>query len=612
MELERVPVPEPQYQQPQQRANRAPAKATARPSEQTANKNGLFLLAGMLLVGGAVGVAVLFLLGDKPQPERSGNPQAKKDDTPENKQPDDPGPEPVRPKPTAPPELFPEATIAERSAEDISSNSLLVLKSGTPANRIIAVQRLGNLQAQASPALPALIGALDIPDPELHAAIGAALLQIGAPKPGSGVERMLLAALRSKSPEARTYAAKLLAAQPMLTVESVKPLVATLKDDLPEVRANCAQAIGKVGPKAQAAALEPLLDLLVDTDEAVSQAAIEAIPTLGPPNATLRPGLVARMKHKDVRMRLTVAPLLAALGTKGDDTLRIWQPLLKDADPKLRLIALNALSPAPDLIAEAGTDVLRLLSDRDPAVRKAAAHSAIHLGKTIGAPSDIAQSFTTETDPAVKLELATCLTTLAKPDLTNLGAFRLVLKEGSPEQREQAAQKLATIGRDAGECLPELTACIGHEAPGVRIAALKALAAMGKDCKSALPAVVGLLDKEKTPAPVLVAAIEVLGVVGVDGMPHLEKLMKQTVPDEVKEQLCVAFSQSKFLEDAVRLWLVDQSEALTKSREVIAKTLAKKGSDTVVERLLSRTHLFKAAKGAAPRRCTRSTTASGW
>ncbi|MCE9566742.1 MAG: HEAT repeat domain-containing protein [Planctomycetes bacterium] len=596
LELVRVPTPQPRAK-PQQRA-----KATARPLVQPANKKGFVLLAGVLIVGGGLGLAAFFLLGDKSQPERSGHHHAKKDDTPtpEHKQPDETVPEPVRPKPTPPAELLPEAGLAERKAEDISANSVLVLKSGTVANRIIAAQRLGNLKAEASSALPALIAALDNPDPQLQTAIGEALVQIGAPKPGSGVERMLLAALRSKSPQARTYAAALLAAEPMLTVESVKPLVAALKDDLPEIRANCAQAIGKVGPKAQAAAFEPLLDLVVDTDETVSLAAAEAIPTLGPPNATLRPALVTRLKNNDVRMRLIVAPLLAALPSKGDDTLRIWQPLLKDGEPKLRLVALNALSPSMELIAEAGTDVMRLLSDTDPAVRKAAAHCAMHIGKTIGAPTAIAKAFETETDPAVKLELATSLVTLVKPDLTNLGAFRHILKDGSPELREQAAQKLATIGRDAQETLPELTVCIGDESPGVRIAALKALAALGTDCKPALPMVAGLFDKEKTPVPVLAAAVEVLGAVGADGLTHLEKLIKKTVPPEVKEQMCLAFSKNKFLSEPVQLWLVDQAESLPKSREVIAKALAKKGSDATVESMLRYTHIYKPVKGANP------------
>jgi len=559
------------------------------------------ILAGILVLGGALGFGVFFFLisGDS-EPEPARRPIAKKEGADDQAPPDDPGNDAPPREPVVKPDPLPEATLAERTPQEVYDNSLLVLKSGTLPNRIIAAQRLGNLKAQAQAAVPALIATLDKPDQQLHEAVGAALVQIGPPKPGSGVERMLLPALRSKSPQVRTYAAQMLAAEPTLTVESVKPLVAALNDELPEVRVSCVQAIGKVGPKAQAAAFEPLLDRVLDTDEAVSEAAVVAIPTLGPPNATLRPRLVTRLKHNDARMRSTVAPLLAALGTKGDDTQKVWQPLLKDSDPKLRLIALTALSSSMELIAAAGADIVPLLSDQDAAVRKAAAQSAIHLGKTIGASTAIASGFKTETDPAVKLVLAESLVTLAKPDLSNLGAFRLALKDGSPALREQAAQKLATIGADAQEALPELTTCIGDESPTVRVAALKAMAAMGSDCKAALPMVVGLFGKEQVPIPVLVAAVEVLSAGGMTGVPHLEALIKKPVPVEVKEQLCVAFSQNKIVPEMVQLWLVDQSETLTKSREVIAKTLASKGNDVAVEHLLQRTHLYKAAKGANP------------
>jgi len=596
-----APVQEYYPATPERAPRRAPAKATARPAEQPANKNGLMILAGILVLGGALGFGVFFfLISDDSDPEPARRPIAKKEGADDQTPPDDTGNVTPTPEPVVKPDPLPEAALAERTPQEIYDNSLLVLKSGTLPNRIIAAQRLGNLKAEAQAAVPALIAALDKPDQQLQAAVGTALVQIGPPKPGTGVERMLLPALRSKSPQARTYAAKLLAAEPTLNVESAKPLVAALSDELPEIRVSCIQAIGKIGPKAQAAAFEPILDRVVDPDEAVREAAVAAIPTLGPPIASLRPGLVTRLKHNDARMRSTAAPLLASLGTKGDDTLKIWQPLLKDSDPKLRLIALTALSSSMELVIAAGNDIVPLLADQDAAVRKAAAQSAIHLGKTIGASIAIARGFTTETDPAVKLVLAEALVTLAKPDLSNLGAFRLVLKESSPTLREQAAQKLTTIGADAQDALPELTTCIEDESPTVRVAALKAMAAMGSDCKAALPMVAGLFGKEQVPTPVLVAAVEVLGAGGMAGVPHLEALLKKPVPVEVKEQLCVAFSQNKILSEAVQLWLVDQSETLTKSREVIAKTLASKGKDAAVELLLQRTHLYKAAKGANP------------
>ncbi|MFO0826110.1 MAG: HEAT repeat domain-containing protein [Gemmataceae bacterium] len=494
----------------------------------------------------------------------------------------------------------PEAEPIPAPGPTVLDNLLQVLKSGTPANRVIAARRLGNLGAHARSAVPALIAALDKSDPQLPSTAGIALLRIGPPDPGAGVEKLLLAGLRSRSPAARLYAAQLLAQEAMISPDSVKPLVAALKDDFPEVRVGCLQAIGKVGAKAQAAAFDEVFARLVDPDKAVSDAAAATLEAIGPPTAANRPALVAKLKHPDTRVRSTAATLLAALGPAGDDAQKVWQPLLKDPDPKLRLLALQALASAKELNADVGNDVLPLLTDRDAELRKAAAKLAKLLAKSIGAPAALAQAFKMEIDPAVKLELAEAIATLLPADLTNLEAFRRVLRDSAPALREQAAKKLVEIGTDAREAVPELTACIKHETPGVRVAALNALAAMGTYNKAAVPAAAELFTQKEVPTPVLVAAVDVLGAAGIAGEGELEKLIKLSLPPEVREQLFVAFSKQRSIPEPVQAWMVDQAETMTKSRETIATALAKKGTNAAVESLLPRTHLYKAAKGANP------------
>src|SRR4051812_25506711 len=66
------------------------------------------------------------------------------------------------------------------------------------------------------------------------------------------------------------------AEQPGKESETVSKLIAQLKDRNARVRAEAAQALGKMGPPAQAAAL-PLLDLVNDRDNDVQRKASHAL-----------------------------------------------------------------------------------------------------------------------------------------------------------------------------------------------------------------------------------------------------------------------------------------------------------------------------------------------
>jgi HEAT repeat protein len=488
------------------------------------------------------------------------------------------------PQPDAPPP----------AAASVFDNLLAVLKGGSPADRITAARRLGNLRAQARSAVPALLAALDSGDQELHAAVGTALSQIGPPE--SGAERILLPALRSKSPVAKSYAARMFATDALIPGDSVKDVVAAFKDASPEVRAFAVQAVGKVGPKARPVALAGLLDRLADADRTVRDGATAAVQSIGLPEAEDRPILLAHLKHDDLRVRVAATALLRQITTSPEDARDLWLPLLKDREPKLRLAAVTALSASVDLLTGAGANILPLLDDSDPAVRAAAAHGVRHLTKTIGAVEKLSKCLESETDATVKAALAESLVIMLKADVANLNLFRKLMKDGAPSVREEAAKKLAAIGPEASEAIPDLIGRIGDEETGVRVAALKALAAMGLSAKDAIPVAAALFDRDRTPPPVLVVAVDVLAACGGDGLKHLETLSKKVLPRDVREQMCVAFAGVKSPSDEMRLWMLDQAEVLTESREVIAGTFVRTGTNATLLELLRRTHFYKPGK----------------
>jgi HEAT repeat protein/S1-C subfamily serine protease len=582
-----------------------------------------------------------------------------------------------------------EALPPAASLAAVLDNLIAVLKGGKPADRVVAARRLGNLRAQARPAVQALLGESTAADPELRTAIGVALGQIGPPD--AGAEVVLLQALRARSVVARVYAVKMFATETAIPPDGVRavtealrdesaevralaaqaiakhgtkarpvafgslldgladkdqavreaaaaaikavgppeaedcsalharlkhadtrvrvaaatllvpltttgevavPLIKSLADESPEVRALAARAIGTAGPKARAATIGPLLDGLADKEQAVREACAAALKVVGGAEPANRPALLERLKHADLRVRVAAAGLLSPLTTTRDDALAVWVPLLADPNTELRLAAVTTLTSEEELLESAASEVLGLLGDPESAVRRVVARSARDLAGKPGVAEKLAERLESEPDRAVRTVVAESLLGLTEAKAANLPQFRRFLKDPAPVVREGAARKIGLLGVEAVRAVPDLAGLIGDEVESVRVAALLALAAMEREAKDVVPAAADLFERP-TPEPVLAAAARLLGATGADGVRKLETVCVRPLPASVREEICRAFAKSNSPSGEMRVWMMDQAEELSSCREAVAQALAKHSTDATVLQMLRRTHLYK-------------------
>jgi HEAT repeat protein/S1-C subfamily serine protease len=481
-------------------------------------------------------------------------------------------------------------------------NALIdVVKRGAPADRLAAARRLGNLEAAARPAVPALLTVMETADPELEASIGAALERIGPPEPGA--ESILVPAIRSKSPVARGYALRTLAAGPGIPEDAIPQLVAALDDPFAEVRAGAAALLGRVGEKARPTALGPLLDRAADADPTVRTAAADAVPKLGKPGPQDKPVLLKKLADPDARVRLAAAVAIAPL-TDADAELaaEIWVPLLKDPTPALRVTALRGLLKHPDRLPRLAADVLPLLDDEDKSVRAAAILAAGHMKGRPGLPQRVARAFEKETDPEVKAAAAEAIVNLTEPNASDVEPLRKILVGGPPKARQAAADKLAQLGPGAAPAIDDLIDRAKSDAdPAVRVAALRALAATGAEGRKSLPLAAELFNAADTPEAVRNAAIAVLGQGGPEGLKVLKDAAnKPSLPTSTKIEICRAFAAAGPDAQDMHEWMISLAETTPKCREAVAQALAKHGNDKSVQLLLKRTEVYKPSKVGEP------------
>jgi cyclophilin family peptidyl-prolyl cis-trans isomerase/HEAT repeat protein len=211
-------------------------------------------------------------------------------------------------------------------------------------------------------------------------------------------------------------------------------LLAALSSDDPRSRALAARGLGALG---EASAVEPLLGLVGDGDEAVALQALRALGTIG-----------------DVRATATVAAMLAS----PSDTLR-----------REALRALALLPPDPSLRPR----LVALVAERDPWIRAAALPA---LARADRADFTLVLSGM-DADAVwwVRGALASALGDLG--DETSVGILHAMLRDEDPRVLPAVLEALRRArGKDA---LDTLRRHLEHSDLGVRVAAADGVAALG-------------------------------------------------------------------------------------------------------------------------------------
>ncbi|NQU21814.1 MAG: HEAT repeat domain-containing protein [Candidatus Nealsonbacteria bacterium] len=318
----------------------------------------------------------------------------------------------------------------------------------------------------------------------------------------------------------------------------VSTLTELLGDDSASIRAHAAQALGKIGAPAKSAA-EALVKLVADKDNVVQREAVEAL-------GSIKPG--------------------------PDVVIPLFNKLLREADPNVRLHVMSALA---DRGAEVVEGLIKALADEE------ARHWACVVLTEIG--PDAADAV-----PALVKLLET------EKDTNHL------------DLRREAILALAAIGPKAAPAVPELTAaldCVKRINSG---AAAYALGSIGPEAKTAEAKLKELADAEDSPQMLQTVCLWALAKINPDdeefakaAVPRLIEALK--APDQMVRETAAQALIDLDPDPEITRPLFDKlmEEASPEAVNTILDALASLGENAVPRLIKALEHADARARAAA-------------
>lgn len=358
-----------------------------------------------------------------------------------------------------------------------------------PSNGQGAMRALGRLGADAQDAIPLLTAALNDDDVYARAAAAEALAGI-------------IGTLGEKRPDLKA---------------TTDALVATLKENDPQLTPAVIEALGKVGPAASAA-VPSLVEALKGKPAEVRKRAADALGQVGIGNKEAVAALAAGIKDEYAESRDAA---VAALGRMGPPGIEPLIPALKDPRAPTRRLALDGLrrilglppSPSPGAAAPSPSGpppgeppplaapvipaLVALLKDAELAAR--ATETLTALGPA-ALPNLVAAWKTAGVNERLLILTAAShivsATPRGRPAEDAVAMFIEALKE-EPSGRTHllALDAIVKAGPIAG---PPLLAALKDATPAARGGIARALGKMKPPPLAAIPALIKLLGEEKS------------------------------------------------------------------------------------------------------------------
>ena len=378
------------------------------------------------------------------------------------------------------------------------------LRDGEPADCRVAARILARLGPEAAPAVPALIEAID--RLEYPSCMGEALGRIGP--------------------------------------AAIPALLEAIKGGSEAVRAECARALGAMGPKAKAA-LAAVRGLLEDPSRHVRYQATEAMARIAPGDPGVVEALIGLLESAEDFERGHAAKTLAAMGPPARAAI---PAIIRAFDRREHAPSVDyELPPSTDVRAVAGFGpaavpaLRRGLRSGTPKVQACCAQALGLLGPAAGAAkADLIEALGSTSRAAHKHAIR-ALGAVAPGDaeaIKALGALR-----GRPVRESTfflASLVLADMGAPA---VPELVRALdGGEWD--RKHAAGALARIGPDAKPAIPALIGVLRDEKQRLSSLMVrrAAQALAATGPAAAPAVARLLDDP-SQKVRARAVQAFAE---------------------------------------------------------------------
>jgi HEAT repeat protein len=227
--------------------------------------------------------------------------------------------------------------------------------------------------------------------------------------------------------------------------KAIPNLIRATRLDNPLIRANSANALGRIGEPGLGV-LEALIDAM-QKDKATARTAIHALGTIGASALTAVPALVEVLNHADEAIQ---GEAQFALMRMGPTVVPALVQALRHNDPMIRTNAAGTLSLLRRRSKPAVPDLIEALSDCEVTVRQ---HSAWALGRIGRCGREVIPALVNvlRNDDVVALDAIEALRELAKAKSVVVAVPALIeaLDHANEEVRVIAAEILETIGQKA-------------------------------------------------------------------------------------------------------------------------------------------------------------------
>lgn len=356
-------------------------------------------------------------------------------------------------------------------------------------------------------------------------------------------------ALRSDNPQVKLCAALVLARRTPRDPAVLAPLLAGLKDKDPQLRAECASALGAT----QAAAVMPaLLDALQDGEENVRVPATEALLGFSPDDSIIprliellkkeesRSSAAALLQHLGVKAAPAVPALLDALKgsdaeerrTFGEALGSIGKPaiagLLKvvddaEQDEAVRAAALQALGQMGPAGHDAASALEKYLKDDSKPLQRQAAITLAQLGSDTDIVPVLLEALQ-DKDRQVAYMAQGALLTLGPRAASAFDRLAAILHGGDRQQQYTALNLLVAVQPSVDKTLPVLLPLLRNDAdPNFRNTAAMHLGQFGS---GAVPALVQALNAPSMSKPDVLWALQAIGPDAGPAVPNLVELLQ--------------------------------------------------------------------------------------
>jgi HEAT repeat protein len=293
----------------------------------------------------------------------------------------------------------------------------------------------------------------------------------------------LVALLGSREEPVRRFALRALES---IGRPAVPSLVAGLKSPEARLRVESAEALGRLGPEADAA-VPDLAALMSDTSPGPRASAARALGRIGLADEKSVSALRKGVRDADRDVRLGSARALGAL------------PQLRSPESAVSELALAVRDPSRDVRVAAGTALARigkpavaalvkLLADSDDLVRRQALDALRVVGPDAGAALPALETIVKDSKDFLRPRAILTLAALGKPATQTLAGLLTDI-----DVRIDAADALASLGPEAATARPALEKALapGQPVPAAfRQAVLRAMAALGPAGRESAPTLI--------------------------------------------------------------------------------------------------------------------------